>query len=181
MTNYLTISLFGALMLSLAGCQSTDSPAGDNARAGGLTSLLGPALAPVDSLNGVPGLTLGRPLDAFPGLKLSEGPQGAVSMYQLGDSTAGVDNAWLKANRAAVPGQFLGFRSNQLVRIQLVAYSPAGQQALREYTDKLFGKGRLIAGRMEWSGQRAGAVLENHTVYGRTSLVLDVMSMDAAK
>ena len=173
MTLHLKLAVLG-LGVALASCQGTDSaPA-----AGGPEPVLG-TLTRVDSLNGLPGIRLGRPFTDFNDL-VDGGSTGVLSVYKLGPESR-IQSPWFAENRALVPGQFVSFTGGKLVNIQLVAYSAAGQEALRQQATRLFGPAKRVGNRLDWNGTVAGAVLSAQQIGGQPALVLEVVSMDAAR
>lgn len=128
----------------------------------------------VDSLNGVPTHRFGEPLRAFPGLQRGEGG-GPLLIYSYPKGAAH-DKSWFAKHRAEVPGVFYKFQEGQFAAFQAVAYSAEGQAALMQEARFLFGPGRQLGDRTEWSGTKAWAILHNSIIYGQPVKILEVNS-----
>lgn len=128
----------------------------------------------VDSLNGVPAHRFGEPLSAFPGLQREEGG-GPLLIYSYPKGEAH-DKSWFAKHRAEVPGVFYKFQEGQFAAFQAVAYSSEGQAALTQEARFLFGPGRQLGERTEWSGTKAWAILHNSVIYGQPVKILEVSS-----
>lgn len=178
----LSPGLLAAAGLLLSACSS--SPGASDAAAPAAGTPAGPPAAAalpygarVDSLNGVPGHPFGEGLARFPGLQRNEGGTPDQLIYRWPDGNPH-QWSWFAKHQADVPGVFYTFQGGRFARFQAIAYAPAGQAALEGEARYLFGPGReLGGGRVEWVGQRAGAVLSSGFLNGRAIRELDIYSL----